>query len=456
MSRLDHVDMPAFLSAHDSRKQVISVHFNPFKSLHTGENWNPILKDPPFELSMPVPWAPDAYYLSSRPSFTLDPFFHAGCYYVQEASGMFLAFALKQVLDSNRNYRVLDLCAAPGGKSTLIQSLLPADSLLVSNETIKTRVPILAQNMTKWGGLNSVVSSNDPAHFKNLPGFFDVILVDAPCSGSGLFRKDPEAVEEWNTGHVHLCSQRQQRILADAWDCLKEDGVLIYSTCSYSKEENEDVLDSVFQQFSCETVPVEPDPDWNIVSTVSDRAGAHGYRFYPDKLDGEGFFISVLRKKKTLGEGGRAARFARQKKPATGISRQATELIKPWIHLDSIQLLSIEESFHAIPVDMQDDLEILRNCLYLKKAGVRIGKAGDRQWIPDHELALASFLNRNIPRMQLGKEDALRYLSGETTGFGGEERGWQLMSFEGQQLGWAKLLNNRLNNYYPKSWRIRQ
>ncbi len=260
LSKLDHFDPKAFLDAHKSGDLLVSVHMNPDKPILKNGNWPPEITDPPFQISAPVAWAPDAWYLQARPSFTLDPLFHAGAYYVQEASGLFLAFAFRQITDLSKKLRVLDLCAAPGGKSTLIQSLISPDSLLVSNEMIKSRVSVLYQNMTKWGRANGFTSNNDPAHFKKLSGYFDIVLVDAPCSGSGLFRKDPEAVLAWSPETVKLCSQRQQRILSDAWDCLKEDGLLIYSTCSYSKEENEDILDFIFQQYECQSVRLFPEP----------------------------------------------------------------------------------------------------------------------------------------------------------------------------------------------------
>ena len=178
-----------------------------------------------------------------RPSFTFDPLFHAGTYYVQEASSMFLEQALKQSVDLSQPLRVLDLCAAPGGKSTLLQSLLNKESLLVSNDVIKSRAAILEENIVKWGAANVVVTNNDPAHFARLENYFDAIVIDAPCSGSGLFRRDPEAINEWSENNVQLCSQRQQRIVADVWPALKQNGILIYSTCSYSAEEDEAILD---------------------------------------------------------------------------------------------------------------------------------------------------------------------------------------------------------------------
>jgi len=456
LSKMDHFDPEAFLSIHESGDQLVSVHMNPGKLLFSGQNWHDTITDPPFGISQKVPWAADAYYLSSRPSFTHDPLFHAGCYYVQEASGMFLAFAMKQIVDLSQKLQVLDLCAAPGGKSTLIQSLISPESLLVSNEVIKTRVPVLYQNITKWGRANGIVSNNDPSHFKQTPGFFDIVVIDAPCSGSGLFRKDPEAAEGWSPDLVKLCSQRQQRILTDAWDCLKEEGFLIYSTCSYSKEENEDILDSVFQQHQCESILLSPDPEWNIVETISDQAGAHGYRFYPDRIQGEGFFLSVIQKKQAAtAQGTKLIPRHKSNRNSAPISKSAAQQIKTWVEDDSLQYLAIGESIHAMPIEILPAFEMLKGSLYLKKAGVRIGKEGENEWIPDHEMALADFLKDDIPVIRVEKTDALRFLRGEPFDFEKKSRGWRLVSYLDQHVGWVKLLDNRMNNYYPKSWRIR-
>ena len=243
-----------------------------------------------------VQWSSNGFYLQKRPSFTLDPLFHAGAYYVQEASSMFLEEALKQTVDLSQPIKILDLCAAPGGKSTLIQSVINNESLLVSNEVIKTRVNILSENITKWGAANVIVTNNDAKDFQRLPNYFDVIVVDAPCSGSGLFRKDREAISEWSEQNVHLCSQRQQRILADVLPALKEDGVLIYSTCSYSEEEDEQIADWLVEEFKVQSLKFKVEEEWGIVETQSSKQNASGYRFYPDKVKGEGFFIAVFKK----------------------------------------------------------------------------------------------------------------------------------------------------------------
>jgi len=458
LTGLDHFDPQAFQSVHDSGDQLVSVHFNPGKSFLQNESWPEDLTEPPFRFSGKVPWAPDAWYLDSRPSFTLDPFFHAGVYYVQEASGMFLAFALKHIADLSGKLRVLDLCAAPGGKSTMIQSLISPESLLVSNEVIKTRVPVLHQNMTKWGRANGFISNNDPAHFKQLPGYFDIAVVDAPCSGSGLFRKDPEAVNGWSLESVKLCSQRQKRIMADVWDAVKEDGYLIYCTCSYSKEENEDILDYLFERFACKSISLSPDPGWHIVETIADQSGAQGYRFYPDKVRGEGFFLSVIQKKEPVASDGNNhmhKRLGKTKQYPERIDKTAEKQLNQWIQPGSFHYHPVGDAIHALPPVLAGDFVMLKNALYLKKAGIRVGKSGESEWIPDHELALADILNLKSVRWEPGKPDTLNFLRGESFGTGAGEKGWRLVCYRGQGLGWVKMLDKRMNNYYPKSWRIR-
>jgi len=451
LSSLDHFDREAFLSVHASGEQVVSIHLNPgkkhggFTGQDTGEE-NDFLKT-----KERVPWAPDAYYLNGRPSFTLDPLFHAGCYYVQEASGMFLAHALGKIMQGEERIRVLDLCGAPGGKSTMIQSLLSADSLLVSNELIKTRVPVLVEQLTKWGYANHVVSNNDPSHFKRLPGFFDVLVVDAPCSGSGLFRRDPGAIQQWSTAAVNLCSQRQKRILADAWDCLREGGWLIYSTCSYSPEENEEILDFLLDNYPVQPVDLMPDPAWPLVVARSAH-GSLGYRFYPDKVRGEGFFLSVLQK--TAGESPAATGKKVYSKNRLPIPVRIP--VEDWIRKEGSIFLTLDDGTHYIRESMAGDLETLRDALYLKKAGIRMGKAAGKDWIPDHELALANNLNNIIPSLDLGRDQALGYLRGSPTDTGSGIRGWNLVRYEKTGLGWVKVLEGRTNNYYPKSWRIRR
>jgi NOL1/NOP2/fmu family ribosome biogenesis protein/23S rRNA U2552 (ribose-2'-O)-methylase RlmE/FtsJ len=390
--------------------------------------------------------------LSGRPSFTLDPFFHAGLYYVQEASGMILEQALKQCADLSQPLRILDLCAAPGGKSTLIQSMITAESLLVSNEVIKSRVNILQENMIKWGGSNVIVTNNDPKDFSKLENYFDVIVIDAPCSGSGLFRRDPKAITEWSKELVNLCSLRQQRILADAWSSLKKDGVLIYSTCSYSKDENEDVVDRILEKFSTECRRLTINNNWGIVETISDMHQGYGYRFYPDKLKGEGFFIACLQKK----EGGNFS-YPRLKGKATEKpTRNEKELVKEYFKPDQLMdYFKYNGMIYSLHDDFFNDLFFLQNNLYLKKAGVLAGKVIGDEFIPEHELALSTIASPKIPFIEVDKKNAIHYLRKEEIQIPSSSRGWTLVQYKRQNLGWVKILQNRINNYYPKSWKIR-
>jgi 16S rRNA C967 or C1407 C5-methylase (RsmB/RsmF family)/NOL1/NOP2/fmu family ribosome biogenesis protein len=459
-------DAGAFERAH-TESPVVSVRVNPMKwplagpesdkmsmnesSLGTGTVSGGIVGG----LHQRVPWSSFGYYLAERPSFTFDPLFHAGVYYVQEASSMFLEQVLRQTVDLSLPLKVLDLCAAPGGKSTLIQSLISGDSLLVSNEVIRSRSAILEENIVKWGAANTVITQNDPRDFQRMENYFDVLVVDAPCSGSGLFRREPEAIGEWSPDNVHLCSQRQQRILADCWPALKQDGVLIYCTCSYSKEEDEDILDWLAEEFKADVLPLALQPEWNIVETAGTQGG-RGYRFYPDKLKGEGFFIAVLRKN----DGGEFV-VPRGKRPGAG-KPVADKLTKPeelqvrnWVR-DDLPLLFFRHNEHVyiLPEHLGMELPFLQSCCYLKKAGVMAGKPTAKDLIPEHELALSKLIAAGLPELDLSEEQAIRYLRKEELAMGTGQKGWNLMRYQGQNLGWAKILANRVNNYYPASWRI--
>jgi 16S rRNA C967 or C1407 C5-methylase (RsmB/RsmF family)/NOL1/NOP2/fmu family ribosome biogenesis protein len=405
---------------------------------------------PSLSLAEKVPWSSFGYYLNERPSFTFDPLFHAGAYYVQEASSMFLEQALRQTADLSRPLRVLDLCAAPGGKSTLIQSLLSPESLLVSNEVIRTRVSVLQENMTKWGAANVIVTNNDPRDFQRLEDYFDVIVVDAPCSGSGLFRREPEAIGEWSAENVQICYQRQQRILADCWPALRQGGILIYSTCSYSKEEDEEILDWMQEELQAASCQLQVGADWNIVETMG-KKGGYGYRFYPDKVKGEGFFLTCVRKE----DGGMFAYPRNRKQVAEKLTRQEEERMKPWIRQEvPVFFFRHHEQVHALPAPLLEDLPYLQSFCYIKKAGILTGKPAAKEFIPEHELALSTLINKEIPAITVTKEQAIQYLRKEEVRAETELRGWALVQYEGQNLGWIKILPNRANNYYPKEWRI--
>ncbi|MDR1402822.1 MAG: RsmB/NOP family class I SAM-dependent RNA methyltransferase, partial [Tannerellaceae bacterium] len=239
-----------------------------------------------------VSWCSCGYYLKERPSFTFDPLFHAGAYYVQEASSMFLEQAIRAHVSGP--VKCLDLCAAPGGKSTHLQALLPAGSLLVSNEILKSRAAVLQENLIKWGNPGALVTSNHPAEMSRLPHFFDVVVADLPCSGEGMFRKDPSSAAQWSANNVAGCALRQRRILHDCWDALKPGGLLIYCTCTYNIEENEDNLQYIIQTLGGEALPVPVRDEWKITGALKYNHPA--YRFFPHLTRGEGFFLAVIQK----------------------------------------------------------------------------------------------------------------------------------------------------------------
>lgn len=431
----------SFLHAHAAGQQVYSVRMNPAK--RAAET------DLPLEAG--VPWCSEGFYLSSRPAFIFDPLLHAGVYYVQEASSMFLEQAIRQTTDLGQSLRVLDLCAAPGGKSTLLQSILSKDSLLVSNEVIKSRVSILEENLVKWGAVNTVVTNNDAAQLARLPGFFDIIVADAPCSGSGLFRKDPDAINEWSESNVNLCCQRQQRILSDCWPALKPGGLLVYSTCSYSQQENEDLLDWLANDFGAMPVPLKTDPSWGIVTTVSRAAGLPGYRFYPDKVKGEGFFIAVVKK-----PDGYAEDFSKPPKKNTIKAERVVEaLAAPWLdpNADLSCFLQGDEVL-AFPRSQLTALQWLQSACYLKMAGINVGRAAGKELIPQHALALSTHCAAAVPSTALSKTEALQYLRRDEMQMDISNTGWQRVTYKGHALGWIKALPRRINNYYPKEWRI--
>jgi len=431
-------DAENFTNAHQFTNSPTSIRINPFKSakIKTDEQ---------------VPWCPEGYYLDTRPSFTFDPLFHAGCYYVQEASSMFIGHILKFIKPDGEPVRILDLCAAPGGKSTLINSAMNPNDLLVANEIIKTRVPVLGDNLSRWGTANTIVTNNDPKDFTRLKSFFDIILVDAPCSGSGMFRKDPAAMNEWSDANVELCHQRQERILADIYPCLKEGGHLIYSTCSYSHQENEDILDWLCDTFELESLQIPIYKEWGIVETQSITQKAWGYRFYPGQVKGEGLFAACLRK---TGDSGELLGF--KNKEQQKLVAKEIDLIKGYINNPTeFYYFKANDDWMAIYRQHIESLNILQRNLYIKKSGVRIGKLAGKDLIPDHELALSIIINKDaVLQTELDKDQAIQYLRRENIDITTADKGWSLMNFEGQPLGWAKLLPNRINNYYPKEIRI--
>ena len=397
--------------------------------------WNPVKKTspPPFVCDEAVPWASNACYLAARPSFTLDPLFHAGCYYVQEASSMYLEQIVKKHI--SEPVKMLDICAAPGGKSTQLASVLPEGSLLVANEVIRSRASLLAENMAKWGNPCSIVTNNDPEDIGRLTGFFDVLLADVPCSGEGMFRKDPVALKEWSVNHVRFCAERQKRIVADSWPALNPGGLLIYSACTYNREENEDVIAWICRQLGAEQ---EEEPR----------------RFLPHKTKGEGFFIAAVRK---TGEQS-AHRRLDYKVVKTGAERAFAERKNHLLHPEQFTLIPESSRLVAFPKIHAADYIYLKKQLKIRSAGIVLGEQKGRDFIPAHELALSTALAADtFPNWEVDKATALRYLRKESIQDvpAALPKGYLLITYFLLPLGFVKNIGVRANNLYPHDWRIR-
>jgi 16S rRNA C967 or C1407 C5-methylase (RsmB/RsmF family)/NOL1/NOP2/fmu family ribosome biogenesis protein len=424
-----------------SEPSPISIRYNPKK----------ISSD--FKELSQVPWSSDGFYLKSRPNFTADPFLHAGVYYVQEASSMFLEQAIKQTLDLSQKNIVLDLCAAPGGKSTLISSIINEDSFLVSNEVIHSRANILTENVQKWGNHNIAVCSHDPAEISSkLSSFFDLIVVDAPCSGEGMFRKNENSIDEWSFQNVKHCALRQQRILHDIWAALKPGGILIYSTCTYNQNENELNLLKFKSSEDFHSVQLEIKPEWNITETKVEDI--YSYRFYPHKTKGEGFFISVLKK-----EDGPSIKLPKSKKQIFEKIISESDKIKNYCKdISNISFLKKNNKIFAVPSKSVEEIQILEEKLNLIYRGAELAEINNKGIFPLESAAFWHNLNyNNFIVNTFDKENTLKYLRLDTIQIEHVENtdGYQLILFENHALGWIKKIQNRVNNYFPKEWKIR-
>ena len=340
-----------------------------------------------------VAWCRNGYYLKQRPNFTMDPLFHAGCYYVQEAASMFLDEVLRQQTVNGKlsNCKCLDLCAAPGGKSTLLRSALPADCVLYSNEPIRNRASILLENVTKWGYENHIVTNCYPRDYRKAKMKFDLILCDVPCSGEGMFRKDEATIREWSPQNVEKCWQLQREIVADAWACLNEGGFLIYSTCTFNTKENEENIRWILEEFDAEVVNIEMKPEWNITGSLLEGFDEPVYRFIPGISRSEGLFLCVIRKAN---------------------------------HGDCPNDRSAAKIRGTVPRDL-------------------------------HPLQ-AEISHEEHPHIELNYQQALAYLRHEALVLPPDTpRGIVEVCFEGHPLGTMKNIGTRANNLYPKEWRIK-
>ena len=422
----------------------VSVRLNPFKSC------------PEHSDARQVAWNRHGRVLDERPVFTLDPHFHGGAYYVQDSSSMFVGHVFRNLLKEadmpeGRPVRVLDLCAAPGGKSTdlaaSLREMFGDRFILVTNEVMKQRVGILADNMALWGDPNVVVTSDDPSAFASLPGFFDVIVADVPCSGEGMFRKDEDAQNQWSEDNVALCEARQRRIVADVWPALRQGGLFIYSTCTFNIYENDGNVEWIASELGAE--PMLRDDVMEGDGLI--KTGL-GYSLVPGFVEGEGQYCSAL--KKTL-ENVWAGTFRDSRKKSG-----PAHAVKMPEGMD--KLFSIPMDFKlrgdmviAVPSSLAADAAMLEG-LHVIASGCAVGTVKGRDLVPDADLALSSALAADAyPAVDVDRLTALSYLHRDAIVLKDAPRGYVLIRYEGLPLGFVKNLGNRCNSLHPQSRRIR-
>lgn len=395
----------------------------------------------------PVGWCQEGLYLNDRPQFTLDPLLHAGAFYVQEASSMFITNVLRNQVASSVN--CLDLCAAPGGKSTAAISVLPQGSHFVSNEIDRRRARILAENIVKWGNPNVTVTCNAPKDFKPLKHIFDVIITDVPCSGEGMFRKDEGAISDWSMSKVRSCAELQHSIIDDIWNCLKPGGLLIYSTCTFNADEDEMMVDYICDELGGETVEVPVDRSWNIHSPLV--GNRHCYRFMPHFTKGEGLFMSAIRKDEDT------VQPAKLRKPLKNSVKVAKD-ISNWVNIDVVLEQNQDGVISAIPKEHKElhDL-IISNGLFTLQSGIELGTVKGKDTIPSHNLALSNVLSdKAFARYEVDEETALNYLRRLAFVLPADApTGYLILTYNSLPIGFVKNLGNRSNNLYPQEWRIR-
>lgn len=429
-------DFEQFINSLDNQP-AISLRLNPDKTVINSDSFEK------------VAWCTNGIFLKARPSFTLDPLFHSGVYYVQEASSMFIEQAIKQI-ELPENCVALDLCAAPGGKSTHLLSLLDDTALLVSNEVIRTRVSVLNENISKWGHNNVIITNNDPSHFTELEGLFDLVLVDAPCSGEGLFRRDESAISQWSADNARMCSVRQQRILSDIWPAIKTGAYLIYSTCTFNPDENEENLKWIIENNEIESIQISIKPEWGVDEIQIGKNFA--YRFLPHKVKGEGFFITVLRKK----DGNyQTINFRKTKSNFERIPKQFSN-VRNWLTSNNTEYLIKHENIIAFPENKIQVLNYISGKLRLISFGATIAQYKKTDLLPEHYLALSIDRNPAIfESVELNLQDALLFQKKDEIRIDLSTKGWITVQYQGIPLGFIKNLGTRANNYFPKEWRIR-
>jgi len=406
----------------------VSIRYNPRKPVATQGS--------------PVPWCEQGRYLEARPVFTLDPLLHAGAYYVQEASSMLLEQAFRSCTALPADAVVLDLCAAPGGKATHLAALLPEPALLIANEPVRARQAALMENLWKWGRPDVVITGAEPAAFRSMGAFCDLVVVDAPCSGEGMFRKDPFARAQWGPRLVESCTVRQGEILNAAWEVLRPGGYLIYSTCTWETCENEDQVSRMLAR-GAEEVPLALDPAWGV------EQSSHGVRCYPHRLQGEGFFLAVIRKAGT-------SRGTESTPPVGTVVEAKDTAFGKWLKApETVVLPLVQEMYYAVHRRWSKLVAGLAGSLPVLAPGIPVARRKGQEWVPHAALALNGILApAAFPALDLDPAEALRYLHGEALPVA-DAHGITWVRHQGLGLGWANGAGNRWNNKWPAPWRIR-
>lgn len=429
----------AFIEAMD-QEPSLSVRHNPFKL--SG-----------YESSERVPWAECGHYLTERPQFTLDPRLHGGGYYVQEASSMFVEVAIKSYLSkTDGRVRALDMCAAPGGKTTLLATLIGERGMVVANEVISARAAILKENVMKWGTGNIVVTNSDPKQFSHMEGMFDILVVDAPCSGEGMFRKNREAREQWSLSNVELCSARSRRIIADALPTLREGGLLIYSTCTFNRAEDEQTVEWIASNFDVEGFDIG---EVDSTITKTEASGIDCYRFLFHKTRGEGLFLAAMVKKGNAMR--EEPRVKRSKRGATEqLSAKDIKELRSWLGGGETReyITAPDDTIYSVDQTDREFVEWLRREVNLRYSGVEMGKLFKGELKPAHPLALYYNLSDRVNRCELSLEDALEYLRRKDIPLGDMVMGLNLLCYQGLPIGFAKRIGSRYNTLLPQNMRI--
>ena len=399
-----------------------------------------------------VGWCKWGKYLAERPQFTLDPLLHGGVYYVQEASSQFVAHLLKNY--DMEGKRVLDMCAAPGGKTTVYSTLVGREGLVVANDISHSRAMALADNVQRWGMGNVVVTCNEPAHIGAFTHWFDVVAVDAPCSGEGMFRKMDEARSEWTPSSPDVCAERQREILTEAWRVLRPGGTLIYSTCTFNPTEDEDIVEWLMSEYGEEIEAAEritTEDSWGVVR--SEIGAFQCFHFYPHKARGEGFFAAVARKSE--GPVRRSMPKARRKLFAPCAKADIKELSR-WVDDASKHaFMMVGEDIYAYNSAVAESVVTLSENLSVVYSGVSMGRIFKQKLKPEHPLALYIGLNRDVvPMVDVSLEDALDYLRRNDIAASQFEEGINVVGYKGTPIGFVKRIGARCNNMYPKDLRI--